>query len=265
MSFVTTRVEALTGAAARLQTIGAAMADENAAAAMPTTGVAPAAADEVSALQAGLFSTYGSWYQHVSAQAAAIHRQLVSTLQANAGSYGETEAANQVTTASTPAQSLLSDLASSDSIIGTPIGFAQNFPAAASDLFSLGPGLTTTPSAVPPGVGIVSAAGPAIAADAVTPAGAATPGTAVVSATSGAAPSIGGMSAPPSWAAGGATAGPAPVTLTGAHWTNAATQPSSTTVPAGLPSAAAAGRGGSGFGAPRYGAKPTVMPRPTVV
>jgi hypothetical protein len=32
-----------------------------------------------------------------------------------------------------------------------------------------------------------------------------------------------------------------------------------------MPSVASAGRGGFGIGAPRYGVKPTVMPKPTVV
>jgi hypothetical protein len=36
-------------------------------------------------------------------------------------------------------------------------------------------------------------------------------------------------------------------------------------MPAGVPSVASTGRGGLGLGTPRYGAKPTVMPKPTVV
>ncbi|MGH3562891.1 MAG: PE family protein, partial [Mycobacterium sp.] len=56
MSFVTTHPEALTVAAGNLAGIGSAMAAQNAAAAAPTTGVVPAAADEVSALQATQFA-----------------------------------------------------------------------------------------------------------------------------------------------------------------------------------------------------------------
>ncbi|MGH3849334.1 MAG: PE family protein, partial [Pseudonocardiaceae bacterium] len=52
MSFVTTHPEALALAAGQLQGIGTAMAAQNAAAAAPTTGVVPAAADAVSAMQA---------------------------------------------------------------------------------------------------------------------------------------------------------------------------------------------------------------------
>ena len=70
MSFLTTQPEALTSAASALETLGTSMVAQNEAAAAPTTGVAPAAADEVSALQAAQFTAYGTWYQHVSAQAA---------------------------------------------------------------------------------------------------------------------------------------------------------------------------------------------------
>ncbi len=48
MSFVTTQPEALSVAAANLTGIGSALAAQNAAAAVPTTGVVPAAADKAS-------------------------------------------------------------------------------------------------------------------------------------------------------------------------------------------------------------------------
>ena len=72
MSFVTAQSPALTAAATQLQHFGTAMAAQNTAAATPTTAVAPAAADPVSALQAMQFSAYGTWYQQVSQQAQAI-------------------------------------------------------------------------------------------------------------------------------------------------------------------------------------------------
>ncbi|MGB7166273.1 MAG: PE family protein, partial [Mycobacterium sp.] len=50
MSFVTTQPEALSTAATALGGIGSSFSAQNAAAAAPTTGVVPAAADEVSAL-----------------------------------------------------------------------------------------------------------------------------------------------------------------------------------------------------------------------
>ena len=94
MSFVTTQPEALSAAATSLQGIGSAMSAQNAAAAAPTTGVVPAAADEVSALTAAQFAAHAQLYQAVSAQAAAIHEAFVNTLGTSAGSYAATEAAN---------------------------------------------------------------------------------------------------------------------------------------------------------------------------
>jgi hypothetical protein len=94
MSFVTAQPEALSVAAANLTGIGSAVAAQNAAAAAPTTGVVPAAADEVSALTAAQFVAHAQMYQAVSAQATAIHDMFVSTLGTSAGSYAATEAAN---------------------------------------------------------------------------------------------------------------------------------------------------------------------------
>jgi PE family len=94
MSFVTTQPELLTVAAGNLQGIGAEMTAGNAAAAAPTTGVVPAAADEVSALTAAQFAAHAEMYQAVSAQAAAIHEMFVNTLGISGGSYAATEAAN---------------------------------------------------------------------------------------------------------------------------------------------------------------------------
>lgn len=94
MSFVTTQPEALAAVAANLRSIGATIAAQNAAAAAPTTGLVPAAADEVSALTAAQFAAHGQMYQEISAQATAIHEMFVQTLQTSAGSYEATEAAN---------------------------------------------------------------------------------------------------------------------------------------------------------------------------
>ena len=58
MSFVSTQPEDLTAAAGNLQRIGSAVTAQNAAAAAPTTGVMPAAADEVSALTAAQFAAH---------------------------------------------------------------------------------------------------------------------------------------------------------------------------------------------------------------
>lgn len=94
VSYVTTHPEVLSAAAGDLHNIGAAMAAGNAAAASPTGGVLPAAADEVSALTAAHFTAHAADYQAISTQAAAIHEMFVQTLVASAASYAATEAAN---------------------------------------------------------------------------------------------------------------------------------------------------------------------------
>ncbi|HEU4363694.1 MAG TPA: PE family protein [Mycobacterium sp.] len=94
MSFVTAQPEMLSTAAASLGGIGSALGAQNAAAAAPTTGVLPAAADEVSVLTAAQFAAHATMYQQISAQAAAIHDMFVATLNGSATSYAATEAAN---------------------------------------------------------------------------------------------------------------------------------------------------------------------------
>jgi PE family len=98
MSFVNIVPEMLSTAAGNLQSVGSAVAAENAAALAPTTGLIPAAADEVSTLTAMQFTAHAQMYQTVSAQAAAIHQMFVTVLQASAGSYAATEAANATAT-----------------------------------------------------------------------------------------------------------------------------------------------------------------------
>jgi hypothetical protein len=98
MSFVTTQPAALTAAAVDLAGIGSALSAQHAAVAGPTTGLAPAAADQVSALTAAAFVAHGALYQEVSAQAEAIHQMFVATLHASADSYAATEAANVTAT-----------------------------------------------------------------------------------------------------------------------------------------------------------------------
>ena len=94
MTFVTTQPEIMAAAAGQLTGIGTELNAQNAAAMVPTTGVTPAAADEVSALTAAQFASHAAVYQAVSAHAAAVHELFVSTLGASAGSYAATESAN---------------------------------------------------------------------------------------------------------------------------------------------------------------------------
>ncbi|MDP7705786.1 MULTISPECIES: PE family protein [unclassified Mycobacterium] len=94
MSFVTTQPEALAASASTLQGVGSAVGTASTAAAVPTTAIVPAAADEVSALTAVQFAAHGQLYQAVSAQAAAIHEMFVEALSTSSSSYAATEAAN---------------------------------------------------------------------------------------------------------------------------------------------------------------------------
>lgn len=271
MSFVTTRPEALLATASMLEALGSSMDAQNAAAAAPTTSIAPAAADEVSALQAATFSAYGAWYQQVSAQAKAIHQTMVQNLDISAGSYGETETANRATTGASALQAIrpfaasdpVTDPPAGSTTLGTGIGWGQNVGAAASDFITLGEGqfapvvgAAGVPDFTP---GLTSASAPAPAAPAAV-------GAAPVLASMGRGPSIGALSVPPSWTAGGVpSVSPAPGQLVGAGFTSAAPHGAPvTTVPGGIPSMATSGRGGYGLGAPRYGVKPTVMPKPAI-
>jgi hypothetical protein len=83
----------LTSAAADLENIGSTLGAANAAAAAPTTGLAAAAADEVSAAIATLFGGFGSEYQAVNAQVSAFNQQFVQSLGSASGSYATAEAA----------------------------------------------------------------------------------------------------------------------------------------------------------------------------
>ncbi|OBI48165.1 PE family protein [Mycobacterium kyorinense] len=94
MSFVTTQPEALMAAASNLSGIASGLAARNAAIAAPTTGVVPAAADEVSIATAAQFAAHAQMYQAVGAQAAAIQQAFAANLNGSAGTYAATEAAN---------------------------------------------------------------------------------------------------------------------------------------------------------------------------
>ena len=74
MSFVTTNPEVLSGAASSLSGIGDSMVARNAAAAAPTTSLAPAASDLVSAMTAAQFGKQGVAYQQLAAQATKLKR-----------------------------------------------------------------------------------------------------------------------------------------------------------------------------------------------
>jgi PE family/PPE-SVP subfamily C-terminal region len=277
MSFVTAQSPALTAAATKLQHLGTAMAAQNAAAATPTSDVTPAAADGVSAMQATQFSAYGTWYQQVSRQAEAVHQMLVNTLGSNAGSYGDAESTNQATTGSNSLTGLLNSLTGGGSTaatgdsgissnagasIGTPFNWAQNFAAASSDMLDLAQGQYAPTGAVD-ATGAIGLTGDVGAAPAASPV---SMGAMPVTAGAGQAASIGRLSVPPTWTVSDVSAANPSAATPTAGWTSPAPHAGQVnTLPAGAPSVASTQRGGLGAGAPRYGVKHTVMPKPTVV
>lgn len=282
MSFVKTLPEAMTMAAGQLAGIGEALATESAAALTPTTVIAPAGSDPVSQLQAALFATYGNLYQSISDQAAAVHQQLVQVLGQNAVAYSTAEQTNQATASLDAAiQGFLTDFlgvpteGSSSLLSGNLANIGNigmgNWVSAGSALLGLaGGGLLDFPEEAAELGGLASAetgemaaglGGGTVLAGAVGPAAGAAP----VAAGVGQASSVGKLSVPPGWAGAGLATDTAPARLASTGWTASHAAPAAAFVPAGVPAMAAAARGASGFGAPRYGAKPTVMPKPAVV
>lgn len=86
--------ESLTSAAADVESIGSALNAAHLAAAAPTTGVAAAAADEVSAAIAALFAECGQEYQALITQAGAFQQRFSQALTSAAGGYAAVEGAS---------------------------------------------------------------------------------------------------------------------------------------------------------------------------
>jgi PE-PPE domain/PE family len=109
MSYVVTEPQMLATAGANLAEIGSALGEAAAAAAGSTTSIAVAADDEVSAVIAKLFSTYGQQFQGISNEVAALHEQFTLALASAAGRYANAEQDS----AATLVQSALSQLPAS--------------------------------------------------------------------------------------------------------------------------------------------------------
>ncbi|OBK86137.1 hypothetical protein A5649_21315 [Mycolicibacter heraklionensis] len=272
MSFVKTLPESMTHAAGQLAGIGEALSAESGAAAIPTTVIAPAGTDPVSALQAAVFATYGSLYQSISEQAAAVHQQLVQVLGQNAGAYGTAEATNQAASSmDSGLQWFLTNIlgvptSGSGSLLSGNLANIENigmgnWASAGSALLGLaGGGLLDFPEEI-------AAEGAAGLMGYEAPAAMAGVGAMPVAAGMAQATTVGALSAPPSWGTEPvAAAAAAPARLAAA--TSMATphsMPGMAAVPAAMAAAGAGDRGVGRFGAPRYGVKHTVMPKPTAV
>ena len=94
MSYVIAASETMTAAATDLAGISSALSEAHMGAASPTVALAPAAADEVSAGIAHLFSRYAEDFQGLAGRATAFHEQFAQHLAAAAHSYGSAEAIN---------------------------------------------------------------------------------------------------------------------------------------------------------------------------
>jgi len=280
MSFLTTIPEELLAAAAQLEGIGNSLTAQNAGAAAPTTAIAPAAADPVSALQATIFGSYGTLYQQIAGEAQSIQQQFVSTLGLSSGTYTQTEAANVA--AATPVDSLTGFVNNLSTFLGgpgnsvgqNPFGLSSNaanfisfeggnWASAMSDCLGMAGGGLVPSDWWPTAAGdAAAAAGAADAVNAVGPAGGMG---AMPIGGLGQATMVGNLSVPPSWA-GTFTPGASPATaIQTVGWTGAAPQAGPGTIIPGMPGLGAAARNSAGFGAPRYGVKPIVMPKPTAV
>jgi hypothetical protein len=278
MSFLTAIPEELLAAAQQLEGIGNSLTAQNAGAAAPTTAIAPAAADQVSALQAGIFSAYGTLYQQLATEAQAIQQQFVSTLGLSSGTYSSTEAANVA--AATPVQTLSDQIAT---LLGGPltsltstagpfslsgnaanignIGFG-NWASAGSDLLGMaGGGLLPAAASDTGDAAAAAGAADAATASSVTPAGGMGGVGAMPAAGMGSATMVGRLSAPPSWAGSFVSATSPATAVQTVGWTAAAPQAGTGTIVPGMPGLGAAARNSAGFGAPRYGVKPIVMPK----
>lgn len=304
MAFLTTQTEEMLAAEAALSAANTNLAAQDAGAAPATTVVAPAAADPVSVQQAAIFSAYGAQYQTIAAEAQTLMQNYAQTLGISSGSYGNTEAVNAAQAVLSNSSSLASPLAAPAAPAapgGNPLDILQyllggtgnystglggpfslsgnlanifnigggNWASSGSALLGLaGGGLLDTSAADAAG----SAADAAGLADTTAPmagggmAGGGMAGLGAPVAAAGQATMVGKLSVPPTWA-GSATpvVGTSAAPLETVGWTAAAPQAGPGTVIPGMPGVGTAARNSAGFGAPRYGVKPIVMPKPATV
>jgi hypothetical protein len=279
MSFLTALPEELLAVSAQLAAITTSLTAQNAGAAAPTTTIVPAASDPVSAQQAGIFAAYGAMYQQIAAEAQTVQEQYASTLGLSSGTYSSTEAANAAQTSlsgSNPLdviQYLLGGTGNYSAGLGGPFSLSGNaanilnigggnWASAGSALLGMASG-GLLPSA--PADAAADAAGAADAVNVTAPAGGMGGMAAMPMGGLGQATMVGKLSVPPSWA-GTVTPGATPLTaIETAGWTGAAPQAGPGTIVPGMPGLGAGARNSAGFGAPRYGVKPIVMPKPQAV
>lgn len=121
VSLLVVAPEWLTSAAAEVESIGSSLAAAHLAAALPTGGIAAAAADEVSRAVAALFASYGQEYQALGARAGAFGEQFVRALSSAAGSYGAAEATSALQLQPVQQNLLGAVNAATEAVIGRPL------------------------------------------------------------------------------------------------------------------------------------------------
>lgn len=126
MSFLVVAPEWVESATADLANIRSALDTAHLAAAAPTTGIAAAGADEVSAAVASLFGGFGEEFQALSAQASRFHAQFVQALSTAGGSYLAAEAAN-ASPLQTIEQSLLGAISTPAAAASSPLQSIEQF------------------------------------------------------------------------------------------------------------------------------------------
>ncbi|OQZ90149.1 hypothetical protein BST11_14295 [Mycobacterium alsense] len=130
MSLLVVTPDLIGSAATELENIRFALDEAHAAAAAPTTGLAAAGADEVSAAVAALFGEYGRQFQGLGARANALHQQFIQSLSAGAEDYLaaeelnasplETAWGNLLAAVNAPREALLASPLSNYGAVGTP-------------------------------------------------------------------------------------------------------------------------------------------------
>ncbi len=284
MSFLTTVPEELAAAAAQLTAIVSSLSAQNAGAAAPTTTIAPAAADSVSLTQAGIFTAFATEYQQIAAEAQAVQEQIASTLGLSSGTYATTEASNasQAASPSGIINSIYNFLSNPSGFLNSglttiPLSEGGNFASAESDLFGMSGGGLLSAVTAPADAGgdiaglsgaadLAGTTGPAVGPGMAGMGGMGGVGAMPMAAGMGQATMVGKLSVPPSWAGTVTTvSSTTPMGLSPAGWTAAAPQTGPGAIIPGMPGVGAAARNSAGFGAPRYGVKPIVMPKPATV
>lgn len=91
MTYVLLEPQILASVATNIEELGSTITAANAEAASPISGLAPAAADEVSEAIAKLFGAYGRQYQAVATRAAAFHTDFTEALAAAGNAYATAE------------------------------------------------------------------------------------------------------------------------------------------------------------------------------